>query len=214
MLPSVAAKWFVPRMSRFQDRYPDIDLRITAGERLVDLAREGIDVAIRFGGGAWPGLHIEVLAAEAVTPLCSPALAATLHQPGDLAHATLLHEDWEPFDNFPSWQDWLAAAEVTGVDVRRGPRFSHSHMMLHAAIDGHGVALGQLVLARDDITAGRLAAPFPLCLPVGYAHYLVCLPSAAAKPKIKAFRDWIVAEMAQTVAESALAPQRAPTTAP
>lgn len=197
VLPSFAAKWLVPRLSRFQERYPDIDLRITALERLVDLVRDDVDVAIRFGSGKWPGVRAEMILEDRVTPVCSPALAERLREPADLAHVTLLHETMEPMRNFPDWAAWLRAAGVTGVDVSRGLRFSHTHILLQAAIDGRGVALGQSPLAADDLAAGRLVAPFDLSLPVGYAYYLVYLPEAAERPKIKAFREWVTAEMAE-----------------
>lgn len=197
VLPSFAAKWLVPRLSRFQERFPDIDLRITALERLVDLARDDVDVAIRFGSGTWRGVHAEMILADRVTPVCSPALAQQLRDPADLAHVTLLHETMEPMRNFPDWAAWLQAAGVNGVDVSRGLRFSHTHILLQAAIDGRGIALGQAPLAADDLAAGRLIAPFALSLPVGYAYYLVYLPEAAERPKIKAFREWVLAEMAE-----------------
>lgn len=197
VLPSFAAKWLVPRLSRFQERFPDIDLRITALERLVDLARDDVDVAIRFGSGTWRGVHAEMILADRVTPVCSPALAQRLRDPADLAHVTLLHETMEPMRNFPDWAAWLQAAGVNGVDVSRGLRFSHTHILLQAAIDGRGIALGQAPLAADDLAAGRLIAPFALSLPVGYAYYLVYLPEAAERPKIKAFREWVLAEMAE-----------------
>src|SRR5512134_2595739 len=121
-LPSFAVKWLVPRMSHFQDRHPDIDLRISAKEHLVDFARDGIDVAIRFGRGDWPRVCAEWMADEELLPVCSPSLLPDLRSPGDLAHATLLHEEMLPLSPFPSWQNWLAAAGVEGVDASRGPR--------------------------------------------------------------------------------------------
>ena len=148
-LPSFAVKWLVPRMSHFQDRHPDIDLRISAKEYLVDFARDGIDVAIRFGRGEWPGVRVEWMADEALTPVCSPVLLSGLRSPGDLAHATLLHEDMLPLGSFPTWETWLAAAGVDGVDASRGPRFSHTHLMLQAAMDGRGVALGQMLIVAE-----------------------------------------------------------------
>jgi DNA-binding transcriptional LysR family regulator len=196
VLPSLAAKWLVPRLSRFQERYPDIDLRITALERLVDLVRDGVDIAIRFGSGKWPGVCADLVLEDQLTPVCSPSLLHKLAEPADLAHVTLLHESMEPMANFPDWATWLRAAGVSGVDVSRGLRFSHTHILLQAAIDGRGVALGQIALAADDLAAGRLVAPFGLRLPVGYAYYLVYLPGSADRPKIKAFREWVVSEMA------------------
>jgi LysR family transcriptional regulator, glycine cleavage system transcriptional activator len=194
-LPSFAVKWLVPRMSHFQDRHPDIDLRISAKEYLVDFARDGIDVAIRFGRGKWPGVRVEWMADEALTPVCSPALLSELRSPGDLAHTTLLHEDMLPLPSFPTWETWLAAAGVDGVDASRGPRFSHTHLMLQAAMDCRGVALGQMLIVGDDLAAGRLMAPFSFRLPTGCGYYIVCLPAAADRPKVKAFREWVMAEL-------------------
>lgn len=194
-LPSIAVKWLVPRMSHFQDRNPGIDLRISAKEHLADFARDGIDVAIRFGGGAWPGVQADWLANEWLTPVCSPALLPSLQSPQDLVQATLLHEDMLPLREFPTWETWLAAAGVSAVDASRGPRFSHTHLMLQAAMDGRGVALGPLLIAADDLAAGRLVEPFSFRLPAGFGYYLVCPPSTAGRPKNRAFREWVMEEM-------------------
>lgn len=196
VLPSFAVKWLVPRLSHFQERHPDIDLRISASERLVDFARDGIDVAVRFGRGFWPGLRIDHLFEEAITPVCNPAVAARLREPADLAGVPLLEEDMILTPELPNWRDWLAAAGVTGVDPSRGPRFSHTHIMLQAAIDGRGVALSQIVLAADDLAAARLVAPFPLRLSTPFGHYLVSPIATAERPRVKAFRDWVLSERA------------------
>jgi len=194
VLPSFAVKWLVPRMSRFQDRHPDIDLRITAADRLVDFSRDAVDVAVRFGAGDWPGLRCDFVVDEYVTPVCAPALAAKLEEPGDLEQMTLLHEEMAPLADFPVWATWLEAAGAGGVPHDKGARFSHTHIMLQAAIDGRGVALAQWLFAADDIAEGRLVAPFPLRLATGYAYYVVCLAAAADRPKIRAFREWVMAE--------------------
>jgi LysR family glycine cleavage system transcriptional activator len=195
-LPSFAVKWLVPRMSHFQDRHPGIDLRISAKEYLVDFARDGIDVAIRFGAGSWPGVHAEWLADEALTPVCSPALLPGLQHPGDLAHATLLHEDMLPLRGFPTWETWLAAVGVEGVDPLRGPRFSHTHLMLQAAMDGRGVAMGLMLITADDLAAGRLVEPFTFRLASGFGYYLIYPPATAERPKTRAFSEWVMEEMA------------------
>ena len=195
-LPSFAAKWLVPRMSRFQDRHPEIELRIAAAERLIDFARDDVDVAVRFGPGGWPGLRAERIVDEAVTPVCCPALAERLRAPADLAGVTLLHEEKLPRDPMPDWAAWLAAAGVTGIDASRGPRFRHTHMILQTAMDGHGVALSGQVLVADDIAAGRLVAPFALRLTSPFAYYLVCPSATAGRPKIRAFWEWVKEETA------------------
>jgi LysR family glycine cleavage system transcriptional activator len=133
--------------------------------------------------------------------MCSPSLLPHLRTPADLARMTLLHEEMAPLPDFPTWADWLTMVGLTGsVDATRGPRFSHSHMMLQAAVDGRGVCLGQTLLAADDLASGRLVAPFasmpPTTLPTGYGYYVVCPQAAADRPKIKAFREWVMAEIA------------------
>jgi LysR family transcriptional regulator, glycine cleavage system transcriptional activator len=196
-LPSFAVKWLVPRMSRFQDRHPGIDLRISAKEYLVDFARDDIDVAIRFGRGNWPAVHAEWMLNEDLLPVCSPALLPDLRSPAGLQNATLLHEEMLPLRSFPTWENWLAAAGVEGLDASRGPRFSHTHLMLQAAIDGRGVALGQALIVSDDLAAGRLVAPFQFRLPTGFGYFIVCPQAAVDRPKVKAFREWVLAELRQ-----------------
>lgn len=196
VLPSFAVKWLVPRMSRFQDRHPDIDLRITAADRMVAFGRDAVDVAVRFGAGSWPGLRADFVVEEFVAPVCTPSLAARLRTPADLVHVTLLHEEMAPLPGFPVWSTWLRAADVHGMSdaEQHGPRFSHTHIMLQAAVDGRGVALAQMLFAAEDIAKGRLVVPFDLRLATGYAYYVVCLSAAADRPKIRAFRDWVIAE--------------------
>jgi LysR family glycine cleavage system transcriptional activator len=195
-LPSFAVTWLVPRMSHFQDRHPDIDLRISAKEHLVDFARDGIDVAIRFGRGHWPGVRADWMADEALAPVCSPTLAQRLRHPSDLRAATLLHEDMLPLDAFPTWRTWLDAAGVRDLDPERGPRFSHTHLMLQAAINGRGVALGQVRLIGDDLASGRLVEPFAFRLSTGFAYWVCFPPSSAERPKVSAFRKWVMEEIA------------------
>lgn len=206
VLPSFAAKWLVPRMESFQARHPDIALRIAASEALADFTRDGVDVAIRLGLGSWPGLAIDPLREEWVTPVCAPALTegeGGVRTPSDLQRHTLLHDDHTlarehmglAEASYAGWRDWLEAAGVEDIDASRGPRFSHTYMALQAAIDGRGVALGQGLLAADDLMHGRLVEPFDLRLPAGFGYYLVCPEAAATRPKVVAFRDWLRAEI-------------------
>ncbi|WP_119460699.1 transcriptional regulator GcvA [Rhodospirillaceae bacterium SYSU D60014] len=196
-MPSFAAKWLVPRLRGFRERHPEIDVRISATEKLVDFERDDVDLAIRYGRGNWPGLRIEPLLTEHLFPVCSPKLLegpAPLRVPADLAHHPLLHDsDW----NEDFWSRWLAVAGVDGVSPRRALSFNYSNLMLQAAIDGLGVALSHNALAGDDLAAGRLVKPFDICLPTEFAFYLVAPESNADRPKIVAFRDWLLAEAAR-----------------
>lgn len=197
VLPSFAAKWLVPRLHLFHARHPDIDVRVSANDHPHEFAHEDVDLAITFGLGDWPGMQAERIFDDGITPVCSPRLLSGHHPlrtPADLAHHTLLHDDGAPSDTYATWEMWLRAVGVDNVEAQRGPRFSHTHMAIQAAIDGSGIALGPHVLVRDDLAAGRLVSPFDVALPASFAYYLLCPASTAERPKIKAFRTWILEE--------------------
>ena len=200
---SFAAKWLVPKLGRFAAAHPDIEVRLAINDALVDLVSDTVDVGIRYGSGDWRGLRAERLMTEVVFVVCSPRLLegpAPLRRPEDLRHHTMLHDDL-PED----WDTWLEAAGVGGIKARRDLAFNHSEMVLQAAIDGLGVALGRSVLVADDLAAGRLVKPFDLELPTQAAYYLVCLEGTQDRPKVKAFRDWVMAEVAREAAGQAAA---------
>jgi LysR family glycine cleavage system transcriptional activator len=199
--PSFASKWLVPRLDRFRRQHPDIDLRIDASTGLADFARDGIDIAIRFGPGRYPGLRVDRLLTEEMSPVCSPALlrgAHPLRQPADLRHHSLLHIELPiSGDVQPTWEMWLLAAGVRDVDWTRGPRFTNSSMAIETAVAGEGVVLGSNVLVADDLAAGRLVKPFAVNLPVDFAYFVVSPEPTADRPKIAAFRAWVIEEAAR-----------------
>lgn len=196
VLPFFAAKWLVPRLDHFYQAHPDIDVRIDANMRAVDLARDGVDVCVRLGQGHYPDLNVVKLMDEQAFPVCSPRLLegeAPLREPGDLRHHTLLHVESDEFF-FPDWGTWLKAAGVDDIDARRGPRFNQLGLQVQAAVEGHGVALASSVLVTDDVFAGRLVRPFELAIEADLAYYLICQEEAAEQPRIVAFRDWVIDE--------------------
>jgi LysR family glycine cleavage system transcriptional activator len=198
--PSFAAKWLVPRLDGFRAAYPDYDIRVDATDRVIDFAKESADVAIRYGAGKYPGLRADCLMSEVSSPVCSPRLLAGPHplrMPEDLRHHTLLHVDWKREDEAtPSWRMWLLAAGARDVDATRGQRFSQESMAVQAAVEGHGVALVSNVLTADDVAAGRLVRPFDLSLadPLDFSYYVVCPEVVVDRPKVAAFRAWVIAE--------------------
>ena len=200
VIPSFAAKFLVPRLGGFRRAHADIDVRISASERLVDFAREDVDVAIRYGRGNWPGLRIDRLVRENIFPVCSPQLLAgpaALRVPADLLQHTLMHDsDWPE----SMWQRWLAVAGVKAEQLKPSLSFNYSNLMIQAAIDGLGVALSQEALVRDDLASGRLVRPFDIDMPGDYAYYVVTPEAAAERPKVKAFREWLLAEIAASEA--------------
>jgi len=208
MAPSFAAKWFVPRLHRFSEAHADIDLNISASQNLVDstavkktipaenFRRDGVDVAIRFGKGDYPGCRVDKLFSVSAIPLCSPALMQGEHplrSPEDLRFYTLLHDDTK-YEGRPDWKSWLKAAHVKNVDASRGQHFNHGNLAINAAVDGQGVVLSMKSLASDDIAAGRLVVPFDIALPLEYAYYLITLEDSSSDPRTAAFRSWLIEE--------------------
>ena len=192
VLPSFAAGWLVPRLGRFRQRCPDVDLRIDPTNSLTDFRRDGVELGILYGRGNYPGLRTDRLMREEFFPVCSPRLLegpAPLRDPADLTHHTLLHDDMTV-----DWRTWLLAAGVEGVDAERGITVTDSSMLLRAAIAGQGVALARSVLAADEIASGRLVRPFDVDVPAEYAYYLAYPEESADQSNVAAFREWILEE--------------------
>ena len=206
--PSFAASWLVPRLHKFKEAHPEIDVRLDAvlarGTQFtnVDFVREDIDILIGYGIGTFTDRFKMPLFPEVVFPVCSPALRdaePVLKIPADLAHHTLLHEDWDASDiGFPDWQAWLQEAGISDIDVTQGPRFSNQAMAVQAAAQGHGVALGSAVLVADDLAAGRLVRPFTESLSTEFGYTFYCAKDAENHPKVSAFRSWLSDESAET----------------
>ena len=211
--PSIAAKWLVPRLDRFRQACPDVDLRLDASDDLVDFQRDGVDTALRYGRGRYLGLRVDPLFGEKFFPVCSPGLMAgpnPLRTPGDLRHHSLLHLDWRLEDvTAPNWHMWLLAAGVEDIDSRRGARFNIEALAVQAAIEGHGVALASEALVQEDLNQGRLVRPFDLIVTdeSGFSYFLVSPEARAEEPKIVAFRNWILAEVASSEAAAEGTPQ-------
>lgn len=210
--PSFASKWLLPRLERFKAAHPDIDVRVSASMQLVDFAGGEVDVAIRYGSGRYPGLASERLIDEAVIPVCSPKLLEGPNPPrtpADVRFHTLLHDDSPDDDaSCPTWEMWLKAAGVEGIDVTRGPRFNQSSLVLESAILGQGIALAKSTIAAADLAAGRVVAPFELTLPLSLAYYVVYPESKTLTPKVGVFLRWLKDEVAPPAPAPAKVPPR------
>lgn len=193
--PSFAIQWLVPRLNEFNRLHPEIDVRIKAVDQPDSSLTEDVDVAIYYGRGRWPNVHADKLHTEYYVPVCSPMLLAgkkPLLTVQDLANHTLLHDETRR-----DWKRWVKDVGVKGINVNHGPIFSHSAMVLQAAIHGQGVAIANSVLAKPDIDSGRLVCPFEEVLVSRSARYLVCRESQIDVGKISAFRDWVLTTVAQ-----------------
>ena len=195
--PSFATRWLVPRLGRFTRRFPDIQLRLHVGTGPVDFDRDEIDVAIRFGGGAFDGMQAVPLFDECIAPLASPSLVRqhSLRRPADLARVPLLHDgSMRRAGRRTGWPDWFRAAGESNVDSGLGLHFDDGALVLQAAALGRGVALGRLAYAMDDLAARRLRLPFTPILRMDLRYQLLVPQARATEPAIGAFRNWLVAE--------------------
>ena len=187
--PSFAMRWLIPRLSTFNARHPDIEVRIATGGATNPI-REDWTCGILLGDGEWPGYDAQALFSADLFPVCAPAVARHLKSPSDLRTQTLLQVAHAAED----WMLWLRAAGLKLRPERRSPRFDTYALALQAAVDGVGVGIGLRPYVADDIAAGRLVAPFALTVPKGKAWYLICPPARRDDPTFLAFRAWLIGQ--------------------
>ncbi len=213
--PNFAARWLMPRLSRFADSNPDIELHIASRQSMVDTAggaatnleadtdgpAESPVGMVRFGSGHYPGARVDEVFSAVYVPVCSPRLLKGQHplrRPEDLKHHTLLHDDTVIDEGArPSWGDWLQSVGMTDIDATRGPHFSDAALAVDAAIEGMGVTLAIKSLLTTEIGARRLAVPFDIAAPTGYSYYLVTPEAASENAAVSSFRSWLLAEAAR-----------------
>ena len=189
---TIATQWLAPRIGSFQLSHPKIAVRLDTSGRLVDLTRENVDVAIRSGGGRWPGLEADYLLPHIHAPLCTPQVRdqlGGLTRPEDLLSAPLIGAPEE-------WAIWFAAAGVgPKAQTVATPRLAGDSQTLEvgAALGGQGVALASPILFAGDVASGRLVCPFEAYAHYGEGYWLAYPADRKRTPKIRAFRDWLLA---------------------
>jgi LysR family glycine cleavage system transcriptional activator len=193
--PLFGARWLLPRLARFEAAHPGLAVRLIGTARLADFLADGVDCAVRFGRGTWPGLAAHRLMTLDYVPVCAPALLrqGRLKSPNDLAHHTLLHYDAAP----DAWRMWLLAAGAGGVDADSGQVLSDMAATTQAAIDGIGVAIADRKFIARELKQRRLVAPFAIDMPSGGAFYFVYPAARAGDRRIATFRDWVLSEVTQ-----------------
>jgi LysR family glycine cleavage system transcriptional activator len=194
-LTTFATNWLVPRLGSFQLAHPDIAVRLDASNLMVDFTREDVDIGIRSGSGTWPGLVAHGLFSAAYTPMLSPSLLekyGPLDTPTDLLELPLV----DPTDDW--WPTWFAEAGVSAPDLssRGGIRVQNQQLAGRAAMASQGVAILMPAFFPEELASGRLIQPFPIVRRSSEHHYWLVYPEARQRSqKIRAFRDWILAEV-------------------
>jgi LysR family transcriptional regulator, regulator of gene expression of beta-lactamase len=204
---SFAMRWLIPRLGGFQERHPDIEVRIATGGAQNPI-RDDWTCGIVLGDGNWPGFECHALFSADLFPVCAPVIAKRLTVPADLRNETLLQVAYQVDD----WPSWLRAAGLKLRPEKRGPRFDNYALALQAAVDGLGVAIGLRPYVEDDLTAGRLVAPFTIAVPKDRAWYLIASPARRDDPSFAAFRDWLLDQkkLIAATAEEQPSPARRP----
>lgn len=191
VLSSFALRWLLPRLARFQDAYPSVDVKMSTTSRKLRYVGTAFDIGIRSGVERGSGFQCETLMPDRQLPVCSPTIlrdrpVETAH---DLRHHVLLHST----TTRSAWPNWFAAAGVAGLTPVRHLELDHVYLQLQAAVDGLGVALGSLHLIEADVAAGRLVCPIAAPELRAGDYQLVISDDRLRDPAIKAFRGWILA---------------------
>src|SRR5258706_3191021 len=183
MTPGFATYWLLPRLADFIKRHPDIEVNIRPAFSLTDFARDGVDMAVRFGPGAWPGLKSIKLYDEELVPVCSPAFRGGRlpRAPGDLLKMPLLHDERQP------WSLWFKAVGLDYREAGQRPRYGDQTLLLAAAIAGLGVALARASLVEDDLESGRLVRLFSQSVRTRYSYFILFPRGSEKVGKIRAF---------------------------
>ena len=203
--PAFASLWLIPRLANYTSENRKVDVRISASSELMDLERNGIELAIRYTGRLDPGVGTKLFGEE-VFPVCSPALLRDPHClaiPADLKRHVLLHFD-DASRNTPAldWSTWLQAVGLPDLKPAGALHFSHYDQLVLAAINGQGVALGRSPLIKRLIRDGKLRAPFNTKSVAARAYYVITSREGERNPDVKTFRSWVYAEAKKEASES------------
>ena len=188
--PLFAAAWLVPRLKAFQDAHPDVDLRVLTDKGLVDFSRDGADVTVRHGLGRYPGLRSERLFTVGVVPVAAPTLVTQFGvptAPAELTRWPHVHDaDRE------GWHLWFQAQGIDEIRPPRGPSFDDPGLLLKAVLAGQGVGLLPAPMVALEVAHGRLVKLADVVRLEDFAYYLVYPEVSRERPKVVAFRNWIL----------------------
>ena len=186
-------RMLAPRLHRFTQANPDLEIDIRAEERLADFVTDGIDLALRYGPGGWAGVRSDLLFRETVFPVCSPEFQRrhALERPEDLLRVPLLrHRGWP-------WKAWFQRVGIEADEPKAGVVFDDSSVLLDAAVSGLGAALARSGLAGSDRKSGRLIRPFPEAHEEPWGYFIVWREDSPKQAVIQRFRDWMAMEFAR-----------------
>ena len=190
LAPSFAAKWLSPRLKYFWLQHPEIDLCLYHAHPAVEFDREQIDIAVTYGKGDWPGVVADPILSLDFYPVCTPDFMSNdrpLSNINNLRYYSLLHDA-----NYECWSDWLKLAGLQAINANKGTIIDDTNVLIQAAVDGQGVALGSSTFVQELLDSGRLIKPFDITLVNEFAYYVVCPEAHLKNPSVQAFKDWLL----------------------
>ncbi len=186
-MPSFGARWLIPRLGAFRTAHPAVEIEIVADNQIVDLARDGFDLGIRYGKGQWDGAEARLLLSEQLFPVCAPSFLTGVAADHELVRSSPLLHDGER----SRWRRWLRAAGLPEELSVTGSVFNDYNLLVEAAANGLGLALGRSALISPELDTGRLVAPFPQEVASEWAYYLVA-PAWIDRPAVRTFAEWLL----------------------
>ncbi|MED5482766.1 MAG: transcriptional regulator GcvA [SAR324 cluster bacterium] len=193
---SFSANWLVHRLGAFYQKFPEVNLHLKIFNNESDFNSGGTDMAVVWGIGDWQGLMCEKLMVVEFTPVCSPELIKKTHPlktPEDLIHYPLLDDP-----DYDIWQQWLEEAGIPERKYKRRTVIRDANVVIHSALEGHGIALCAVGIVQEYLDSGRLIRPFDHSITGGGFYYLVYPEKALRKPPVRLFKTWLVQEVRKT----------------
>jgi LysR family glycine cleavage system transcriptional activator len=185
MTPSFASQWLMPRLGAFWAKHPDVPLTLHPDKRVIDLHREGMDLAIRFGDGHWPGVAAELLTSARHVVVASPRLVGSAAQ---LTPAQMVALPWVIEDEWPEQLAWMRKIGID-PDLVTGPHLPTEELALEAARQGYGLFVEHPALIEKDLASGRLVVVHQDD-DGGLGYYLVTRPGRV-NPALRLFTRWL-----------------------
>jgi LysR family glycine cleavage system transcriptional activator len=194
--PGFAFVWLLPRLLSFDDTNPDISVSLSTDPQLRDPFLGEADIFISYSTGGFPGLHAELLMAETMSPVCSPRLADGLTSIKDLEKHTILQDNLDAPDAVSNWEFWAKEGGITLPRFQRTRSYGQANLVVQAAAQGLGVAMGRSPIVKDAVKDGSLVYPFQQSAKSQFSYWFVCRHEALKSKSVQAFREWLHEEVA------------------
>lgn len=192
--PGFAFLWLLPRLLKFAEKYPDYTVNLSTDPQSRKVATTDADIVIDYGAGYAPGLHVEHLMSERMTPVCAPWIGARITKVDDLAGEVILRDRPDADAIESNWDTWARAAGLSPKTFRTMRTFGQANLVIQAAIDGHGWAMGRTPLVADALAAGKLMQPFDIYVDAPSSYWLLCRHETLSRKPVMQFLEWVRSE--------------------